>query len=91
MSSLNFSKNKLRKVHADNPFKPVPPREPAKRAALVNRAKRIAEGEERAVELGLHRLPKLAAFELHGYAHASQSRTNSKYLDSLLKRGNAKS
>jgi hypothetical protein len=39
----------------------------------------------------LPKLPKLAAFQLDGYGHSSQSRTNSKYLDSLLKRGSDKS
>jgi hypothetical protein len=54
------------------------------------RAKRIAEGEKRAEELRLPKLPKGMASAMHAYSLTSQSRENSKHLDSLLKRGNAK-
>jgi hypothetical protein len=62
------------------------PREP-KRAALVNREKRVADGEERAEELGLPKMPKGFAMAMHAYSHTSQARTNSKRCDDLVKAG----
>jgi hypothetical protein len=56
----------------------------------IKRAKRVADGEKRAEEMHLPKLPKLAAYELHGYSHAAQSRTNSKHLDQLIRKGPAK-
>jgi hypothetical protein len=56
----------------------------------VKREKRVADGAARAEELRLPKLPKGMASAMHAYSLTSQARSNSKYLDSLLKRGNAK-